>query len=271
MTELKTISNTHGPFVIKKLFNWNMEEHNNTLKNTFAHSDFEKQFTTQRFFEVCNISNEEIKDYNNKSKLNPLNQLFLKYGCNKGTTHNYTSFYSELLYSNRDKVKVFVEIGIGSPHQDGESRMAATYKYGSSLRGWRDFFPNADVIGCDIDPRVLIEEERISCQYLDQTNPSSFLTLQNTLLDKGGADVILDDGLHTSPANIVSLLLLWSYIKPGGVYMIEDMSKDFFNTNLAFIKKLNLNATCYGIELASAVKSDNRIIAIVKHTEPNKI
>jgi hypothetical protein len=271
MNTLHTKYKIHGPFIISKLFNWNMSEHNNTLKNTFVHCDLEKHFTPQRFFEVCSITKEEIKDYDNKSKLNPLNQLFLKYGCNKGTAHNYPSFYSELLYRDRDIIKVFVEIGIGSPNQDGESRMGKGYKYGSSLRGWRDFFPNANIIGCDIDPRVLIEEERISCQYLDQTNPSSFLALQNVLLDKGGADIILDDGLHTHPSNITSLLLLWPYIKPGGVYMIEDMSNEIFHNNLSYIRKLNLNATCYGIELDSAIKSDNRIIALVKHSELIKI
>lgn len=271
MVELKTKYKTHGPFIISKLFNWNMSEHNNTLKNTFVRCDLEKHFTPQRFLEVCNITKEEIKDYNNKSKLNPLNQLFLKYGCNKGTVHNYPSFYSELLYRDRDAIKVFVEIGIGSPNQDGESRMQKGYKYGSSLRGWRDFFPNANIIGCDIDPRILIEEERISCQYLDQTNPSSFLVLQNILLDKGGADIILDDGLHTHHSNITSLLLLWPYIKLGGVYMIEDMSNEIFHNNLSYIRKLNLNATCYGVELDSAIIGDNRIIALVKHSELNKI
>jgi len=271
MQQLSTEFGLYGPFDIKKLFSWNMEEHNKTIKTTFAHSKLEKQFNHQTFLDIFDICKKEIKDYSNTSKNNYLNQQFLKYDCNKGTAHNYPAFYSELLYSNRNDVKVFVEIGIGPPHQDGESRMGVAYKYGSSLRGWRDFFENAIIIGCDIDPRVLICEERIISNYLDQTNPASFIALQEILVGKGGADVILDDGLHQPHSHIVSLLLLWPYIKPGGVYMIEDVGKPSFNYTLEFIKKLNLNATCYGVELASIKKSDNRIIAITKHSKENTL
>jgi hypothetical protein len=266
MNNLLTKHKVHGPFIIQKYFNWNEHEHANSLKTNFKNSKLEIQFEPHRFFEICNISNDEINDYSNKSKQNVLNQLFLKYGCNKGVAHNYPSFYSELLINNSNDITVFVEIGIGSPYQDGESRMSSTYNYGSSLRGWRDFFPNAQIIGCDVDPRVLIEEERITSVYLDQTNPSSFSTLQNMLIQKGGADVILDDGLHLPHSNLTSFLLLWQYIKPGGAYLIEDMGQGTFNMILEFLKKLNLNATCYGYEIASSNKRDNRIIAITKHS-----
>ena len=41
---------------------------------------------------------------------------------------------------------------------------------GASLRAWRDFFPNATILGADLDREVLFEEERITTGYMDQTD-----------------------------------------------------------------------------------------------------
>ena len=260
-----TPSKLHGPYHLTKKYNWNFNENEKTFESNFDSVEIYNSFNENCFDNIFNEACDDTKTTSRSGDNNFLNQCFIKHKCNKGTSHNYPSFYNNLLLPYRHDISAFVEIGIGSPHQDGESRMAENYAYGSSLRGWRDFMPNATILGCDIDPRVLIQEDRITSLYIDQTNPNSFDELKQKISLHKGADVILDDGLHLHHSNLLSLICLWPLIKPGGVYMIEDMSEQIFKENLNFIKKLNLNGICYGIELYSTLKGDNRIITISKN------
>lgn len=55
--------------------------------------------------------------------------------------------------------------------------MGQSGKSESYLRVWRDYFPNADVYGADIDKDVLREEQRIKTSHVDQTNEGSIKML----------------------------------------------------------------------------------------------
>ncbi len=44
---------------------------------------------------------------------------------------------------------------------------------GASLRMWRDYFPNAQIVGADIDPKYMFADERISKVVVDQLKPES--------------------------------------------------------------------------------------------------
>lgn len=220
------------------------------------------------FFEDLTLDTvNDIGVSSSSSDQNVLNKMFLSYGCNKGIAHNYPSFYNSLFEANRGDVSMFVEIGIGSPnhHEGAKSRMTTGYAYGSSLRGWRDYFGKATVVGVDIDPNVLFEEDRILTCYGDQLNPCGMDWLKAILIANGGADVVLDDGLHEHVSNMNTFLQLWTYLRPGGVYLIEDMSRIIFEQNMAFLKSLSLDGSIFGAELQSAIKSDNRIIAVFKN------
>jgi hypothetical protein len=82
--------------------------------------------------------------------------------------------------------------------------MGAEGKPGASLRAFRDFLPNAVIYGADVDRRILFEEDRIHCHFLDQTNFSSFEKIDNIIQEK--LDLIVDDGLHSPNANINTLI-----------------------------------------------------------------
>ena len=89
-------------------------------------------------------------------EMTPLCGLALKYGTDKGgnhllageTCHQYTPTYYKLLEPYRYNIKSVLEIGVN---------------YGPSLRMWRDFFPNAHIIGLDSNAECLFNEERIEC------------------------------------------------------------------------------------------------------------
>ena len=79
--------------------------------------------------------------------------------------------------------------------------MSSTGIPGASLRLWKEYFPNAEVYGADIDKRILLEEDRIKTFYVDQTNAESVNSMWNEI-ERDNFDIIIDDGLHTAEAAI---------------------------------------------------------------------
>ena len=166
--------------------------------------------------------------------------------------HTYTPEYHALLTDTticdaRNDVKLVVEIGIGNiPLMKGLT--AEAYRPGASLRMWRDYFPNAQIVGCDILESVLFTENRITTFQTDQSDPTSLQTLlTNVQTIHQYADLIIDDGSHEVEHMIISFKELWPLVKPGGLYIIEDI-------RLPFIERIVQLPTDYGFKDASVQK-----------------
>jgi hypothetical protein len=160
------------------------------------------------------------------------------HGSDKGADwHNYTQIYSTLFFDQRNEIKKVFELGIGSVNPGIASHMKKIYSPGGSLRGWREFFPNAEIYAADIDKDILQPEERITKFYVDQTNP----TVVNEMWNQVGTDnfdVIIDDGLHTYKANKVFFENSFKQLGSAGIFIIEDIPNvelNFFRTELATI------------------------------------
>jgi hypothetical protein len=149
-----------------------------------------------------------------------LQECFLKYSCFKGANINQVHLYAHIM-KNRNSFTSVIEIGLGTNYSDTPSHMPSNNAPGSSQRGFRDFLPNAHIIGCDIDKRVLFNESRVSSFYLDQTNYSTFEALNLKIPNE--IDLLIDDGLHVPNANILSLFYGLQKIKIGGWVVIEDI------------------------------------------------
>ena len=79
-----------------------------------------------------------------------------------------------------------------------------------------------ELIGADIDKRILFKEDRIKTFYVDQTSNSSLNDFKNKFTNK--FDLIIDDGLHSPDANINTLRVATTLIKKGGSIVIEDIN-----------------------------------------------
>jgi predicted O-methyltransferase YrrM len=115
----------------------------------------------------------------------------------------------------REQVKWVFEIGI---------------HYGPSLRMWRDYFPNAQIVGIDSDGEsvenmIKANEERIRCFAADQFNEADLRDVMYRLGDPE-FDLIVDDGSHESAHQIFSAQVLLPYLKRDGVYVVEDIFPD---------------------------------------------
>lgn len=149
--------------------------------------------------------------------MTPLCELARKYETDKGgehyrygggdsdTCHAYTPVYHALFERIRNTVGAVLEIGVNS---------------GSSLRMWRDYFPNAEITGLDIDTKCLKEAgERIYVAMADQNSPEQ---LRHAV---GGQhfDIIIDDGSHERHHQVVSMQTLLPYLMEDGFYIVEDL------------------------------------------------
>ena len=134
-------------------------------------------------------------------------ELAMKYGTDKcphhkglRPGHSYTPFYHELFSPIRDKVRTLLEIGIET---------------GASLRMWRDYFPNATIIGVDNRPETAIDEERITSIICDAADLDKH--------DIDGLDVVIDDGDHNPQHQADAFDLLFPKLSRHGIYVIEDV------------------------------------------------
>jgi cephalosporin hydroxylase len=152
-----------------------------------------------------------------------LKNLLNNYGSDKSNCHNYNYLYGVILADRKNISNVF-EIGLGTNNTDVVSNMGIHGRPGASLRAFRDFCPNANVYGADIDKRVLFEEDRIKTFFIDQTDPTSFPPILENLPKE--FDLVIDDGLHTPNANIASLDFALKLIKKGGWAVIEDIAAE---------------------------------------------
>lgn len=94
---------------------------------------------------------------------------------------------------------------------------------GGSVQMWRDYFgPQSQIIGVDIEPACrAYEENGIQILIGDQGDPKFWSRI---LPDVGPLDIVLDDGGHRPDQQITTLEAVLPYIRPGGIYLCEDIA-----------------------------------------------
>lgn len=119
--------------------------------------------------------------------------------------HGYCPHYESLLGYLRDKQCRLLEMGV---------------QYGRSLRMWREWLPNAEIVGIDqslaeydpSDPSVTVHEGKQEDRE----------TIQKAL-DGRKFDVVVDDAGHKADEQASAFGMLWDCISLGGWYIIEDL------------------------------------------------
>jgi hypothetical protein len=136
--------------------------------------------------------------------------------------HNYTPFYDQWL-SGRE-VKKVLEIGIGSVP---DMLHVKDYVVGASLFMWEEYFPDAQIYGLDVRPESLINKGRIRSFLCDQGSEESLRSVMPSLGEN--FDFILDDGSHVPAHQILTAKLFVPLLRPGGLYVIEDVQEPYVN------------------------------------------
>jgi predicted O-methyltransferase YrrM len=123
------------------------------------------------------------------------------FGSDKGNMrgHNYAKQYERLI--DPSHIASLCEIGIAC---------------GASLKMWGQYLPNANITGIDI---------REDCASLCKNHPNINILIGDVLTMNHNKqfDVVIDDASHISEDIENFFHHCWSWVKPGGLYIVEDM------------------------------------------------
>lgn len=133
-----------------------------------------------------------------------IKELALKHGTDKSELyHDYAKEY-DILFKDI-KVDKLLEIGVAD---------------GASHRMWNEVYPEAMIYGIDNDPKHYYEAKNFLMWTLGQNDPK----VKELGIEVGPFDIIIDDGSHYPYDQIGSFFKLWSAVRPGGMYVIEDVN-----------------------------------------------
>ncbi len=192
-------------------------------------------------------------------------KIMNSFGSDKGSGwHNYTTFYDFIFREIKDDVLCVFELGLGTNNFNIPSNMCGLGTPCGSLRGWREYFPKSQIFGADIDKDILIKEDRISTFYCDQTSSDSIKQMFSNM--KLHFDVIIEDGLHTFNANRTFFENSISFLKDGGIFVIEDIKNTDFDK---FTEYISIHRNEYEfmemIQIPNPINQiDNNIVLIKK-------
>lgn len=184
--------------ITNRSLNWREYNESNFIFHAFGYGHIRFRKIDKIYYELFNIK----IDSNNKS----LVEISEFYDTDKEAHHKYVSnYYEDLFTPIKEDVKRFCEIGIAD---------------GGSLKMWRDFFKNAEIIGCDINLIDMNNQERISLVKLDQSNEEALDKFAST---QDYFDIILDDASHRMKDQQITFAKLFKKLRPGGLFIIEDL------------------------------------------------
>lgn len=164
-----------------------------------------------------------LQSESNEFSSGKLGDLFLEFGSDKSSIHNYDLVYEKII-GDPMKVSGILEIGLGTNNTKIISTMGSEGKPGASLRAFRNYCPNAQIFGADIDRDILFNEERIQTFFVDQLDSKTLKELHQKL--PSNLDLIIDDGLHSIDANLRVMTFALPLLKVGGWLVIEDVSEN---------------------------------------------
>jgi hypothetical protein len=190
-----------------------------------------------------------------------LNDLFLKYGTDKGDPPQgwgYTPYYEEAMEARRFDVKNVLEIGICG------FRDIPNNVIGASLFAWRDYFPNATIYGIDNDPRfVFNDQERIvtaCCDAYDRAAMHRILTGW----DNPWFDMIVDDAVHDPLPQLQLMSFLEPELVEGGRYFVEEACPYKVSGDILDFYKAGLHDKAFRVLTACVTHKPEELVIGVK-------
>lgn len=158
-----------------------------------------------------------------QEEMKKLHQNFMIENSNsdKVSHHGYHRFYPWFLAHLQGQDINLLEIGIDRTE---------------SLKLWKGYFGKINLHGIDIATKVFYDKE-VSLHRVDQ---SSDAELENFAKNIGiNFDVILDDGSHVPDHQMLTINKLWNLVKPGGIYIIEDIETSYWKKSRIYGYRFN--------------------------------
>ncbi|QIZ37171.1 class I SAM-dependent methyltransferase [Saccharopolyspora sp. ASAGF58] len=152
------------------------------------------------------------------TRCSDLGALAVRYGSDKwADLHWYTEHYEHHFSRFQDVPVRVLEIGIGGYH--------APELGGASLRMWQRYFRRGLVYGLDIFEKAGNEGHRVRKLRGDQSDSEFLADMAGKI---GPFDVVIDDGSHVNDHVKKSFHALFPHVRPGGLYVIEDLQTSYW-------------------------------------------
>jgi SAM-dependent methyltransferase len=144
---------------------------------------------------------------------------------NKWSGNNYTDVYQAYFGHRRNEITAIMEIGLGVKGENWKANIShgENDTGGASLKLWYDYFPNAKIIGLDINPAGFLRNDRIDTHQTDQGDRGQLQAIVEKY-KTGSFDIIIDDGSHRADHQQITLETLFPLLKPDGLFFIEDLN-----------------------------------------------
>ena len=165
-----------------------------------------------------------------------------KHGSDKNTHHTYDYWYNSVFASFPREAKLdILESGI---------------KFGGSLVAWKEYFPNANVTGIDIEDVRLEENKRDDIEFI-------LGDIKDYKPDRR-FDLIIEDGNHSNFDALWAATHLVEYLKTDGILIVEDIQEAYMVPFLMW-GKLNGDYVVTTVDMRRLTNShDNFLIQIHK-------
>ena len=86
---------------------------------------------------------------------------------------------------------------------------------------WSHYFPRGEIFGLDFNDFTGVKIDRCKIFRADASRPDELRAVWDEI--GGEFDVIIDDASHASDHQQITLGALFEAVKPGGVFIIEDL------------------------------------------------
>ncbi|MBW8892422.1 MAG: hypothetical protein JF617_09785 [Burkholderiales bacterium] len=142
---------------------------------------------------------------------NTLDEIAQNFNTDKiSGLHDFLKFYDRRLSHLRNEKFVLFEVGVLN---------------GGSVKTWEAYFPNATIVGIDIDPRCKeFEAGNISIRIGDASRVDFLFDL---IAEFGRPTVFVEDGSHRWDHQISIFQTMFPLVVPGGLYIMEDIDTSF--------------------------------------------
>jgi len=172
-----------------------------------------------------------------------LDQLAIKHGTDKSSlSHSYTKYYSMFFERYRYAYVNVLDVGTWT---------------GASLKMWKEYFENGNIYGLDYEDKSQYDEDRIQTFIADQSVPEQLIDVISKIPE---LDIIVEDGSHRSPHQILTFATLFPHLKAGGYYVTEDVLTSY---NSTFCKPNEMSFIEYVKGLVGNVQMDGIIDDLV--------
>ena len=170
--------------------------------------------------------------------------------------NSYFDIYESIFKEFRNKPITFVEVGIFG---------------GGSLFMWKKYFhPKSRIIGIDLNPKSKDYEKYGFEIFIGDQEDENFW--KKFYKKVGKVDIVLDDGGHTDPQQIQTLISAINNIKQNGLIVIEDVHTSYFtefgnpskNSFVNYSKKIVDLINSRYFSLNKSINNTNKISKLFK-------